>query len=167
MNLSIIVATSENGVIGRDGDLPWHISDDLKRFKRLTMGHHLIMGRKTFDSIGRCLPGRTTIVISRNPEFSFDGVQVVNSFDASLEIAHTDDQPFVVGGAQIYDLALPVANTLFLTRVFANIDGDAFFPLNQIDEHVWNLTETDGPHQNQAGLNYQFETYRRISQPTG
>ena len=165
MNLSIQVAVSENGVIGREGDLPWHLSADLKRFKKLTMGHHLIMGRKTFESIGRCLPGRTTVIISRNPEYSFEGALVTDSLEGALEIAKSDDQPFVVGGAQIYELAMPVTKTLYLTRVSANIEGDAFFPLNQLRDHVWKLIETGGPFLDEAeNLEYQFETYRRVDE---
>ena len=162
MNLSLIVAASENGVIGNKGDLPWHLSEDLKRFKRLTMGHHLIMGRRTFESIGRCLPGRTTIVLTRDPQFSFEGVLVAHSLEQAIEFARNDDRPFVVGGSQIYKIAMPVVATLFLTRILEKIDGDAFFPLNQIDANVWRLSESDGPFQSTENFEYQFETYERI-----
>jgi len=161
MDLSIVVAASQNGVIGRDGDLPWHISEDLKRFKRLTMGNTLIMGRKTFESIGRCLPGRTTVIISRNPEFGFDGTLIANDFQSALAVVPENTHPFVVGGGQIYELAMPHSNKVHLTRVLVELDGDAFFPLEQL-EKGWQLDEKDGPHFcDKENLEYQFETYSR------
>lgn len=140
-HLAMIVAASTNDVIGVDGDLPWHISADLKRFKSLTMGHHLIMGRKTFDSIGRCLPGRTTIIVTRQSDYAFDGAQVAHSIESALEIAADDALPFVVGGAEIYALAMPLVSEIYLTRVHQKIAGDTFLP--PIDWDQWKLEKSE------------------------
>ncbi|MCA9176372.1 MAG: dihydrofolate reductase [Planctomycetales bacterium] len=126
--VSLIVAMAENRVIGRDGDLPWRLSSDLRRFKQLTMGHHLLMGRVTWDSLGRALPGRTSIVISRRPLDLPDGVLQATSLESALELAAGDDEPFVIGGAQIYRLALPVVSRIYLTEVLSSVDGDVLFP---------------------------------------
>ncbi|MFM7738727.1 MAG: dihydrofolate reductase, partial [Planctomycetota bacterium] len=115
--LSLIVAASDNDVIGREGQLPWRLSADLRRFKRLTMGHHLIMGRKTFESIGRPLPGRTTIVLSRQRDYAPAGVVVAHSPEEVLKLVAADSEPFVVGGAEIYRLLLPWVGKIYLTRV--------------------------------------------------
>ncbi|MCE9544877.1 MAG: dihydrofolate reductase [Planctomycetia bacterium] len=165
MPLSIIVAMAENGVIGRGGTLPWHISEDLKRFKRLTMGHAILMGRRTWDSLGRPLPGRRSIVVSRNPEFRAVGAEVAGSLDEALRLAAggsspTDDEVFVIGGASLYREALPLANRLHVTRVHAVIEGDTFFPEFNVAE--WRLVE-DGPVQTDAAssLRYNFQCYER------
>ena len=132
MTVSIIVAMAENGVIGKDGRMPWHISEDLKRFKKLTLGHPVIMGRKTYESIGKPLPGRTNIVITRNPNFSATGVTAVSSFYEALNVAGQsagNDEIFVIGGAEIYTLALPTAKRIYLTRVHGDFAGDTRLPL--------------------------------------
>jgi dihydrofolate reductase len=139
MRVSIVAAISENGVIGRDGGLPWRISSDLRRFKQLTMGHHLVMGRKTFQSIGRTLPGRTTLVLTRNGEFQAPGVIVACDLDEALDYCRGDGEVFIVGGAEVYRQALPRAQRLYLTEVHARVDGDAFFP--QLDRSQWRLAE--------------------------
>jgi dihydrofolate reductase len=129
MPLSLIVAMTRSGVIGRGGGLPWKLSADLKRFKALTMGHHLIMGRKTFDSLGRVLPGRTTVVITRRSEYAAPiGVNVAPSLDEALRFAVHDDEPFVIGGGEIFALALPRADRLYVTWVEAEVAGDTIFP---------------------------------------
>jgi len=153
MNLSILVAVAENGVIGREGQLPWHLSSDLRRFKRLTMGHAILMGRKTWESIGRPLPGRTSIVITRqaNYQSGHDGVLVVKNLDEALaqarrSVAKTDaeaDEAFIIGGAQIYQMCLARADRLLVTRVHAQIEGDVHFP--QVDWNAWQLLE-ETPH---------------------
>ena len=120
-NLAMIVAASDNDVIGVDGDLPWHISADLKRFRKLTTGHHIIMGRKTFESIGRLLPDRTTIIITRQSDYFFQGAKITNSVETALLAVNDDDQPFIVGGGEIYKLALPLVRTIHLTRVHTQI----------------------------------------------
>lgn len=141
MDLSLIVAMSRNRVIGRDGDLPWRLSADLKRFKSLTMGHHLIMGRKTFDSIGRPLPGRTTVVISRQSLNLPEGVLAATSLESAVEICAGDEQPFVVGGGEIYRIALPRVTKMFITHVDADIDGDTTFP--EVDWSVWRVVREE------------------------
>ena len=130
--LSIIAAVARNRVIGRGGELPWRLSRDLRRFKKLTMGKRIIMGRKTFESIGRLLPGRHTIVITRQPDWTFAGATVCHALDESLEVTGADEtEAFVIGGASLYATALPLADRLYLTQVQADVDGDTYFP-------VWN-----------------------------
>ena len=162
MRISLLVASSTNRTIGRDGDLPWRLSADLKRFKRLTMGHPILMGRKTLESIGRLLPGRQTIVLTRNSEFEFPGAIVVTSWDAalakaaeSLETMKTAGEPelFVVGGAEIYRLALPFTDRLYLTRVHAEIEGDTFFP--ELDDAQWHVVEEE-KHTADAKNEYDY-----------
>ncbi len=134
MRLSLIVAIAENGIIGRDKALPWRLSGDLKRFKEITMGKPVIMGRKTFDSIGRPLPGRTNIVLSRDPAFRVGNVEVVDNFPSAeavaVDAAHRAavTEIMVIGGAGIYQLALPHADRIYLTEVHAEMHGDAVFP---------------------------------------
>jgi len=129
MRISIIVAVADNGVIGRGGDLPWRLSADLRRFKATTMGHPLVMGRRTFESIGRPLPGRTSIVLSRQSDWKLPaGVLPASDWDIAVQLSSTDDEMFVIGGAQVYALALPHADRLYLTRVSASVEGDVFFP---------------------------------------
>jgi dihydrofolate reductase len=139
--LSIIVAMANNRAIGKDNQLLWHLPDDLHYFKRITMGKPIIMGRKTFESIGRALPGRLNIVVSRQQQWQHAGVSVVNSIDAALTLAKAQalldgtDEIMLIGGAELYRAALPKADKLYITRVDANIEGDAFFP--EIDERHW------------------------------
>ena len=132
--LTLVAAMGSNRVIGLDGDMPWHFSEDLKHFKRTTMGGVMIMGRKTFDSIGRPLPGRRTIVITRSADWSHEGVEVVHSLDEALNSAGTSAPVFVVGGGEIYAQALPLATRLVLTEIDDAPDGDTFFP-------EWSRTE--------------------------
>jgi dihydrofolate reductase len=133
--LSLIVAMTHEGVIGRGGKLPWRLSDDLKRFKALTMGHHLIMGRKTFDSLGRALPGRTTVIITRQSGYEVPaGASAVHTVDEALDRARADSEPFVVGGAEIYRAALARVNRLYVTWVEAQMEGDVRFPAIEWNE---------------------------------
>lgn len=135
MTVALIVAAAENGVIGRDGGLPWRLSGDLRYFKSVTMGKPIIMGRKTFESIGRPLPGRPNLVVSRNPDFSADGVEVFNDLEAAVAHAGTlvddlaDDDVMVIGGAGLYSAALAIAGRIYLTEVHAAVDGDVVFPV--------------------------------------
>jgi dihydrofolate reductase len=131
--LSTIVAASENNVIGKDNQLLWHLPDDLKHFKRTT-GHHVITGRKTFESQGKPLPHRTNIIVTRNPDYRAEGCLVVNSLDRALELAQADDEPFIIGGEQIYRMALQLVERIYLTRVHAEFDGDTFFPELEMDQ---------------------------------
>jgi dihydrofolate reductase len=143
MIISIIVAMSENNGIGISGELPWHLPDDLKRFKALTMGHHLIVGRKTFESIGKPLPGRKMIVLSRNPLYHPDGVEKAHSLEDALQIAQKrdEDEVFIGGGERVYESALAMAHRLHLTKVHATTEADAFFP--DIAETDWDVIESD------------------------
>ena len=139
MILSLLVAASENNVIGRDNQLPWHLPNDLKYFKNLTWGMPILMGRKTFDSIGKPLPGRKSIVITRNTDWQQEQVVVVHSIDGAIEKARQDDvkEVFVIGGAEIFHTSFEKASRIYLTRVHAEIEGDVFFP--EIPVHDWKL----------------------------
>ena len=162
VSLSIIVAVAENNVIGCEGGLPWHLSADLKRFKRLTMGHSLVMGRKTWDSIGRPLPGRRSAVISRQADFQtdFDEVSVRANLEEALAQVATEEA-FVIGGASIYQLALPQADRLHLTRVHAKVAGDTFFPPVNWDQ--WLLVEEDRHEPDSRNDHpYSFQVYQRV-----
>ena len=158
--ISMIVAADENNVIGKDNQLIWHLPDDLKFFKRMTSGHAIIMGRHTFESVGKPLPNRTNIIITRDKEYQAEGCLVVHSLEGALEKAYeVDSDPFIVGGEQIYRLALPKANTVYLTRIHHEFEGDRHFPeLN--DE--WKETNSE-PHQTDEKHDYPFtiKTYVR------
>ena len=159
MRISIIVAMDENGGIGFENQLPWRLSRDLKRFKRITMGHHLIVGRKTFQSIGRPLPGRQMIVMTRSPGAKFDDVDTVTSLDAAINLAQGrgEDEAFIGGGSEIYRLALPKTNRMYLTRVHAQIEADTFFPKFEIAEWVEILSEELGADEdNQYPTTYSI-----------
>lgn len=134
--VSLVVAAAQNNVIGRGNDLPWHLPDDLKRFKALTIGKPIIMGRKTYASIGRPLPGRTNIVISRQTQFAAEGCTAVTSLEAALAAAGDASEAMVIGGAEIFRQALPRADRLYLTRVHADVPGDTFFPSLVSDDWI-------------------------------
>ena len=160
MRLSIIVAMAENGVIGRDGKLPWHISEDLRRFKQITMGRPIIMGRKTYDSIGRPLPGRRSIVITREAYWKAEGVTGVPTFAAALGACQDADEAFVIGGAQIYDLAIPEADRLYVTRIAAEVEGEVRWP--PMDWNDWLLIERQPRESDDKNpYPYRFEVYDR------
>jgi dihydrofolate reductase len=156
----LIVAMAAERVIGKDGQLPWHLSADLKRFKALTMGHPVIMGRKTHDSIGRALPGRRNIVISRNENLAVNGADCVSSLAAALELVEGADQAYVIGGEQIYRLALPLADRIELTKIDTSVQGDAWFP--EINEEQWNERQRETHSDAASGLRYDFVTLERI-----
>jgi dihydrofolate reductase len=130
---------SENRVIGREGSLPWRLSDDLRRFKQLTMGHHILMGRKTYESIGRLLPGRISVVISRQIDFDAGSALLAPSLEQAIQRAAHDNEVFVIGGAEIYQQALPLVERLYITLVHAHIDGDRWFP--EFSEADWRVVE--------------------------
>lgn len=153
MTISLIAARTRNGVIGKDGGMPWHLPEDLKYFKRTTMGHPMIMGRKTFDSMG-ALPGRRSIVVTRNRDWSADGVEVARDLDHALALVG-DDDVFVVGGAQIYHQAMPYADRLYLTEIDREVDGDTFFP--EFTDAEWTPTSREP----QDG--YDFVVYERAA----
>lgn len=164
--LAVIVAAAENGVIGRNNALPWHLPQDLRYFKRITMGKPMVMGRKTFDSIGRPLPGRTSIVISRNPNYCAEGVRRAGSLDEALvlarKIAEVDGatEAVVIGGAQIYALTLARADRLYITRVHADVEGDALLP--PIDWTRWREVSREFHRAgNDNPYDYSFLVYER------
>lgn len=137
--ITIIAAVAENRALGKDNQLIWHLPADLKRFKQVTLGHHIIMGRKTFESLGKPLPNRTTIIITRNKNYKQEGCIVVNSLPEAIEASKTDENPYILGGAEIYKQALAIADKLDLTLVHHSFDADAYFP--EINTAVWKETE--------------------------
>ncbi len=174
-NLSLIVAVSQNGVIGRDGRLPWHLPEDLRRFKSLTMGHHIVMGRRTFESLGRCLPGRINVVVTQSVQKSpaqsdalaASGAVIVNSLTAALELAAQDDEPFVIGGLRIFQAAWPQVNRIYLTRVLFDAEGDVHLDLNRwglADSSQWSLRESSEIQHSAANrIPFQFQTWQRVT----
>jgi len=158
-SLTLIVAYSTNRAIGRDNALPWKLPGDLAHFKRSTLGHPIIMGRKTWDSLGRPLPGRSNIVISRNPEFSAAGAILAPTLEAAVAACGDIEEAFVIGGAQIYAQALPLARRVLATEVHADVEGDAFFPL--LPSFQWKETARE-PQPAENGYDYDFVTYERV-----
>ena len=157
--LSLIVAVAQNGVIGDRNALLWHISEDLKHFKALTSGHPVVMGRKTFESLGRPLPNRTNVVISRQ-ELEIPGCRVVHSLDEALALFPGDEEVFIIGGAQIYAEALPRADRFYLTRVFHDYEGDTRFP--EWDEAQWRLVSSEAfPCGREYPWPFTFECWER------
>lgn len=139
--VSLIAAMSKNGVIGDRGRIPWHLPAELARFKRVTMGRHILMGRKTWESIGRLLPGRRSVIVSRNPDYAVPGAIVADSLRAALAICPYDEEVFVIGGAELFREALPIADRLYLTVVDAEVAGDTVMP--EIDFDDWLAAETE------------------------
>ncbi|MCF6348193.1 MAG: dihydrofolate reductase [Flavobacteriaceae bacterium] len=157
--ITIIAAIGKNRELGKNNDLIWHLPNDLKRFKKVTSGHDVIMGRKTFESLGKPLPNRTNIIITRNGNFQAEGCTIVNSLDDALK-ACDDPNPFILGGAQIYSQAIKIADVLDLTLVDAVFDADVFFP--EIDMTIWKETarqDLNADEKHQYG--YSFVTYLR------
>lgn len=158
--ISIIVAADENNVIGKNNGLIWHLPDDLKFFKEMTSGHAIIMGRKTFESVGKPLPNRTNIIITRDASFNPEGCIVVHSIEEALtEAAKTDETPFIVGGEQIYRLALPITDVVYLTRIHHKFEGDRRFP-ELSDE--WQIVESV-PHSidEEHAYSFTFKTFKK------
>ncbi|MFH6768634.1 dihydrofolate reductase [Gaetbulibacter aquiaggeris] len=160
-NPTIIVAVAENNAIGKDNQLLWHLSDDLKRFKSLTSGHHIIMGRKTFESFPKPLPNRTHVVITKQNDYKVpDGIIIVNSLKDALEVAKEDTQPFIIGGGEIYNQSLEVVNKIELTRVHHDFEADTFFP--EIDNSIWKETSNVyHKKDNKNEFDYSFISYTR------
>lgn len=155
MTISIIVAVAENQVIGYNNQLLWHIKEDLQRFKSLTLGHHIIMGRKTYESIGKALPGRVSVIISRQDNFKAEGGIVVKTIDEAFEVAKDDNEVFIIGGGEIYKQVLPMADRIYFTRVHASYPGDTFFP--ELDFLEWETESViKGKPANDDGLGYTF-----------
>lgn len=161
MSISLIVAVADNGVIGKTGAmLPWRLSGDLARFKELTLGHPIIMGRTTYESIGRALPGRQNIVITRNEDFTADGCTIVHSLEEAIRAAESQDV-FIIGGANIFAQALPLAEQIFLTRVHAQPEGDVVF---KFDESAWSESEPENHTADEKNqYPYSFSLLKRKS----
>lgn len=160
MSLALIVATGENNEIGKDGRMPWHLPADLKHFKSLTLGKPVIMGRRTYEAIGKPLPERRNIVVTHNPEFRAPGCELAASFTDALVIASGVPEIIVIGGAQIYRDALPRAQRIYLTRVHARFDADTFFP--QLDAAEWReIAREDHAADERNPFNYSFSTLER------
>ncbi|PTL83838.1 dihydrofolate reductase [Vitiosangium sp. GDMCC 1.1324] len=158
MRISAIVAMASNRCIGRDNTLPWRLPADLKRFKQLTMGHTLIMGRKTYESIGRPLPGRTMLVLTRQRDYAPEGVQVAHSLERALELAR-GDEVFIAGGADLYQQALGRVQRLYLTRIEREYEGDTFFP--ELDLSGWKLVAEEHHPATATEPPFAFLTYER------
>jgi len=159
--VSLVLAMSENRVIGRGGGLPWHLPKDLQHFKKLTVDHTVIMGRKTFNEIKHPLANRRNVVISRNPDFQARGVTVVPSLDEALALGATEREVFVIGGGEIFRLALPRADRLYLTIIHATVEGDTFFPA--FDATAWVLEEEQRHEADEKhAYAFTFRTYSRL-----
>lgn len=171
MSVTIVVAWARRRVIGRDNALPWRLPEDLRHFKATTTGHAIVMGRRTFDSIGRALPGRRTIVVTRDPRWHADGCERVGSVAEAIALARTPGDPsiavdevFVVGGEQIYREALPIADRIVLTEIGLDVDGDAFFPA--LDPGDW-VEASRIARVSASGLHYSIVDLRRRARPVG
>lgn len=161
--LSIIVAKAKNNVIGKNNEIIWNIPEDLKRFKELTTDHTIIMGRKTFESLGKILPNRKHIIFSQNPDFRVndENVEIVHSMLQIQQYIESKEEVFVIGGAMIYNLLMPYVNKMYVTCIDKEFDGDAFFP--RIDENKWRIVEKiQGQKDENNNLDYEFVTYKRI-----
>ena len=159
--ITVIVAASENNIIGNDNKLIWHLSDDLKRFKNLTKGHHVIMGRKTFESMPRALPNRTNVIITRKANYIAKDAIVTNSLKSALSIASDDPQPFIIGGGEIYKIALDYSDRIELTRVHDNFEGDTVFP--EIDKEKWiESNRIEKKKDESHNYDFTFITYNKI-----
>jgi len=156
----MIAAAAENNALGKNNELVWHLPNDFKRFKALTTGHHIIMGRKTFESFPKPLPNRVHVVISRQENYKSEGCIVVDSIEKALAICPQDDDSYVIGGGEIYNLALPFTDIIELTKVHHTFDADAFFP--KINKNEWILVESEENHKDEKHLyDYTYETYIR------
>jgi len=158
--VSLIVAMAKNRVIGVNNTLPWHLPADLKHFKSLTMGHHIVMGRKTYESIGKPLPGRTSVVVTRNADYSVPDVIVVSSLEAAISACGDDEEIFVIGGAELYRQAIDLADRIYLTEIDADISGDAHF--TELDRKLWQETGRDSHAPDEKNRHpYHFVVYDR------
>lgn len=160
--VSLVAAMAENRVIGRAGGIPWHLPDDLRHFKRLTIDHTVIMGRKTFEEIKHPLANRRNVVISRNPGFHPAGVTVVPSLEEALALGATEREVFVIGGGEIYREALPHAQRIYLTVVHAAVEGDTWFPPFETEDGWVLEDEQDHPADDRHAMPFTFRTYRRV-----
>ena len=161
MKISLIVAMASNRVIGKNNQMPWHLSADLRKFKQITMGNPIVMGRKTFESIGKPLPGRKNIIISRNKSYEQPGCQVFSDIDLALASCANYDEVFIIGGSAMYEMMLPRAELIYLTQIEQEFSGDTFFP--EILASDWQIVErqlvTD---DKEAAFNYSFSKLKRL-----
>ena len=160
MKITLVAAIASNNVIGKENSLPWSIPEDLKRFKQMTSGHTILMGRKTFDSIGRPLPNRQNIVMTKDKNFQQEGIQVINDFDEALElIKESNEDVFVIGGSKIYELFEPVANSLAITRILKDFEGDAFFP--DINWDLWQIEKEENFFDEKSNIECKLIEYSK------
>jgi dihydrofolate reductase len=160
MSVILIAAAAENNALGKDNQMLWHLSDDFRRFKTMTTGHHIIMGRKTFESFPKPLPNRTHIIITRQHDFHPEGCIVVGSMAEAINAAPANEDVFVIGGGEIYNLAMPLADTIELTRVHSTFDADTFFP--EISADDWRLeSEEYHPKDEKHQFDFTFQTFIR------
>ena len=159
--LTIIAAIGKNNALGKNNQLIWHLPADLKRFKKVTTGHHVIMGRKTFESLGKPLPNRTTIIVTRDKNYFAEGCIVVNSLSDAIKTASCDQNPFILGGADIYKQSMKIADVIDLTIVHHAFDADVYFP--EIDKNIWKETFREDFYKDQKNkFDYSFVKYKRI-----
>jgi len=162
MKISCIVATAKNNVIGKNNEIPWHLPADLKYFKKVTTGHHIIMGRNCFESIGRALPKRTNVIITRDMFYTVSNCLIAHSIGEALSIAeaNSEEEAFIIGGGQIYEQTIDIWDKLYLTEVDLDVEGDVFFP--QIDMSEWKLSKKQDCTKDEKNLhNYSFRQYER------
>ena len=162
--ITIIAAIAKNNALGKNNELIWHLPEDLKRFKKITSGHYILMGRNTFESIGKPLPNRTTIIITRNKNYFKDGCLIANSLEAAIEMANKEEKIYIIGGAQIYKYAIEnnLADALDITLVHHQFEADAFFP--EIDDTIWKETKREDFKADEKNkFDYSFISYRKIN----
>ncbi|HEU4708956.1 MAG TPA: dihydrofolate reductase [Methylophilaceae bacterium] len=157
--LSLIVAVARNGVIGKDNTLPWHLPEDLKRFRALTTGHHIIMGRKTYESIGRLLPGRTTVIVTRNKNYHVPGALIADSLQQAVALCGDDEEAFLIGGAELFRDGMQLSHRVYLTEIDADFTGDVFMP--PLDPADWQEVSRER-HASGQGWDYSYINYERI-----
>ena len=165
MEICLIAAMAHNNVIGKDNTMPWHLKEDLQHFKKVTMGCPIVMGRKTFDSIGRALPGRENIILTRDKNYQVDGVTICHSREDLLEYLKENSIPkvFIIGGSQIYRMFLDVADKLYLTKIDLSVEGDTHFP--EFDAKDYEIIETErGVAEATPHLPFEFQTLRKLSE---
>jgi len=162
MILSIIVALAENNVVGINNKLPWYLPADLKRLKLITMGHHLVMGRRTYESLGRPLPGRTSVIITHNKDYKAEGSIVVSSIKEALEVVKNDSEPFIFGGGEIFREALPMVKRIYMTKIHHDFNGDTFF--SELNEKEWKeVSREDYQPDEKNKYSYSFITLERVN----
>ena len=160
--VSLIVAVANHQVIGFNNTLPWHLPEDLKRFRALTTGHHIIMGRKTYESLNRLLPDRTTVIVTRNPDYRVEGAIIAHSLEEAIAQCQQDEEIFVIGGAELYKEALNLVDKLYITQIELEVAGDAYFP--SFDAAAWQRTAYE-PHIAASGLPFSYITYEKSASP--